>query len=358
MKKVLPPFSCICTPHFTELLHKLECSIAISTYQASKLIFISSKNDEEIIQLPRHFDKLMGIAQNEKGNKLALACRDKVQVFTNAPKLAEHYPKAPKKYDALFLPRLTYHTGALDIHDLSFGTEEKLFAVNTLFSCLITLDNEYNFTPFWMPNWIDSIASEDFCHLNGMAMLDGQPKYVTAFNKGNTRQSWKKNMTQTGIVVDITTNEIICEGLAMPHTPRIFEGKLYVLLSGTGELVCIDPIKKNYNVVAKLDGFVRGMDFVDDYLFIGINKIRKKSSSFGQIPINNKNNQASVVAVHLPTGSIVGNMTYQNSVDEIYDIHILKDIVRPNILNTKTEIHKAAVSIPNQNYWGRAQEEA
>jgi uncharacterized protein (TIGR03032 family) len=352
MKKVYPPFTCKSTPQFSELLYNLNCSIALSTYQANKLILLSAKDEESIIQLPRHFDNIMGIAQNDKGNKLALACRDVVQVFANDPQLAEHYPKAPKKYDALFMPRMTYHTGALDIHDISFGDNEELYAVNTLFSCLMKLDSDYNFRPYWKPSWIERIASEDFCHLNGMAMLNGKPKYATAFNQGRTRQSWKQDMTKTGVIIDVDTNEVICEGLAMPHTPRVFDGKLYTLLSATGELICIDPDNKNYSVVANLNGFVRGMDLIDDYLFVGINKIRKKSSSFGHISFPKGSNQAAIVALHLPTGSIVGKLTYQNSVDEIYDIHVLNNLTRPNVLNTDKEIHKAGLSIPGQSFWG------
>ena len=351
--QALPPFSCHFSPQFSELLHNLNCSIALSTYQAGKLIFLSAKDPDNITQLPRHFDKLMGIAQNKTGNKIALACKDSVQVFTNSPELAKFYPKAPNKYDALYMPRISYHTGALDIHDLSFGDGDQLYGVNTLFSCLVKFDSDYNFTPYWKPNWIERIVSEDFCHLNGMAMLDGKPKYVTAFNKGSTPQSWKEDLTKTGIIVDVETDEIICEGLAMPHTPSIFNGNLYTLLSATGELVCIDIKNKSYNVVTRLGGFVRGMDLIGDYLFVGISKIRKKSSSFGKLSFTHKANRAAIVAVHLPTASIAGEISYKSSVDEIYDVKIMKNTIRPNILNTTTEVHKAGVTIPGQSFWSR-----
>jgi len=274
------PFSCQYTPQIPELLLKLNCSIAISTYQAGKLIFISPKDEDSLIQLPRTFEKPMGLAQDEQNDKLALACKDEVIVFANSKDLATHYPKSPGKYDALFMPRVTYHTGPLDIHDLSFGTDGSLFAVNTLFSSIIKIDGNYNFTPYWTPPFIDKIVSEDRCHLNGMAMKDGTPKYATAFNQGNSFQSWRENITTSGVVFDVESNEVIIGNLTMPHTPRLFGGELYTLLSATGELIKIDIKTGKYDVVVKLDGFVRGMSLHKDYLFIGLSKLRKKSSTF------------------------------------------------------------------------------
>lgn len=352
----LAPFSCRYTPQIPELLLQLGCTIVISTYQAGKLIFLSPKDENALVQLPRTFEKVMGITENTEKNKLALAYKDEVVIFTNSPELAKYYPKSPHKYDALYMPRVTYHTGPLDIHDLSFGQNGELFAVNTLFSCLIRIDDNYNFTPFWTPPFIDKLVSEDRCHLNGMAMKEGKPKYVTAFNQGNSLQSWRENITKTGVVMDVETNETIIGNLAMPHSPRIFNNKLYVLLSATGELIHIDPENGNYEVVVKLEGFVRGMSLYKDYLFIGLSKLRKNSSTFGKLDFSKKANQSGVVVVHLPTGSIAGKISYLTSLDEIYDIHILPGKIRPNILNTLTPAHKAGLMTPEATFWARTKD--
>jgi uncharacterized protein (TIGR03032 family) len=153
------------------------------------VVFISSFDGKKISQLPRNFEKAMGITEDESMDKLAVACRDEVIVFKNSKGLAEYYPNSPNKYDALYVPRTTYYTGSVDIHDLSFGSNNTLYAINTLFSCIVRIDEEYNFTPIWQPSFIDKIAPEDRCHLNGMAMKNGKPKYATAFNNGNTPKS-------------------------------------------------------------------------------------------------------------------------------------------------------------------------
>lgn len=345
------PFSCQYSPQIPELLMRLNCTISISTYQAGKLIFLSAKDENSLVQLPRHFEKLMGIAHDIKNDTLALACKEEVIVFSNSQELAKHYPKSPNKYDALYMPRLTYHTGPLDLHDLSFGENGDLFGVNTLFSNIVKIDANYNFTPYWTPPFIDKLVSEDRCHLNGMAFVNGKPKYVTAFNNGNTIQSWRENITKSGILMDVESNEIILNGLAMPHSPRVFGNDLYVLLSATGELVKVDPATGKYDVVIKVDGFVRGMSLHKDYLFIGLSKLRENSSTFGKLDFAKSANQAGILVVHLPTGSIAGKISYLSSLDEIYDVHILPDKIRPNILNTKTPDHNTGIMTPEATFW-------
>jgi uncharacterized protein (TIGR03032 family) len=347
----LAPFSCSYTPQLPELLYNLKCSIAVSTYQACKMIFLSPKDENYLVQLPRNFNKPMGFSFNSNYSKMALACRDEVVVFTESAELASHYPKSPSTYDAMYVPRVTYHTSALDLHDLQFGVNEELFAVNTLFSCIVKIDGNYNFTPVWSPKQITELVSEDRCHLNGMAMLDGKPKYVSAFNEGNTASSWREDITTSGVIWDVESNEVIAKGLPMPHSPKLFNGQLYVLLSATGEVVKVDVKSGKYDVVTKIEGFVRGMSLHQDYLFVATSKLRKNSSTFAKLPFAEKANKCSIVAVHLPTGSIAGNITYSTSVDEIYDVHVIPGKIRPNILNTQSEDHKGAIIIPGATFW-------
>jgi len=355
IKTDLAPFSCQYTPQIPELLLRLNCSLAISTYQAGKLVFISPKDENSLVQLPRTFEKPMGIAEDQKNDKIALACKDEIIVFSNSQELAYHYPKSPQKYDALYMPRLTYHTGLLDIHDLRFGRDGKLFAVNTLFSCIIQISNNYNFTPYWTPPFIDKLVSEDRCHLNGMTLKNDLPKYATAFNQGNSFQSWRENITKSGVIFDLETNEPIAKNLPMPHSPRMFGEDLYVLLSATGELVKVDTNTGQYEVIVRMDGFVRGMSLYKDYLFVGLSKLRKNSSTFGKLDFAKKADKAGVLVIHLPTGSIAGKITYFTSLDEIYDVHVLPDKIRPNILNTFTSDYKSGLMIPGATFWAKSE---
>ena len=351
----LPPFSCIYSPNVPELLTQLGCTLAISTYQAGKVIFISPKDEEYLVQLPRTFNKAMGITLH--GRKMAIATKDEVVVLANSPELATHYPKNPNTYDGLFMPRATYYTGQIDIHDLDYGSDNSLYAVNTSFSCLIKIDDDYNFRPIWKPPFITSLASEDRCHLNGMAMKDGKPKYVSAFNQGDTFQSWRKVVTTDGIIMDVTTNEVVASNLAMPHSPRLFGDELYLLLSATGELIRLDVNTGKYDVVNQVDGFVRGLARCGDYVFVGLSRLRKNSSTFAKLAIADKALQAGVAIFHLPTGAFIGEIKYQSSVDEIYDVQVIPNMVRPGIMNTMKPDHKLGLTIPESTYWAKTEEE-
>jgi uncharacterized protein (TIGR03032 family) len=347
-KTQIAPFASNYTPNLPELLLKLNCSLAVTTYQAGKVLFISPNNPNSLSLLPRTFNKAMGIAV--KDNRMAVATKSEVVVLQNSPELAASYPKKPNTYDALFLPQATYYTGQVDIHDLHFGKEE-LWAVNTSFSCLCTIDDKYNFTPQWKPHFISKLASEDRCHLNGLAMKNGVPQYISALGGGDTPQSWRENIKQGGIIMDIPNNEIIAQGLSMPHTPRLWNDELYVLLSAAEKLVKVNPKSGTYETVAHIGGFARGMAKHGDFVFIGTSKLRKNSSTFKHLDIADKANHAGITVIHLPTGNKVAQLIFQMTVDEIYDIQILPNCIRPNILNTYTNTHINALSIPESTYW-------
>jgi uncharacterized protein (TIGR03032 family) len=86
-------------------------------------------------------------------------------------------------YDRLYVPQLAYTTGDLDIHDLHVDGQGQIVFVNTLFGCLATVSRTHSFKPLWKPPFISRLAAEDRCHLNGLAMKEGQPAYVTSVSQ-------------------------------------------------------------------------------------------------------------------------------------------------------------------------------
>ncbi|MGE0773201.1 MAG: TIGR03032 family protein [Cyclobacteriaceae bacterium] len=347
MKQPPAPFSCSHSPSFSQLLHDLGCTLAITTYQAGKLIFISATDPDKLVQLPRSFEKPMGIAIRD--NAMAIATRHEVVMLRNANRMAKRYPKQPNTYDALYLPRATYYTGELDIHDLHWSDDEVL-AVNTRFSCLSVINDDFNFTPVWQPAFITTLTPTDKCHLNGIA-IDNGLAYASALAKSDTDNGWRPVKATGGIIIDIRANEIVTDGLPMPHSPRVYDGKLYVLLSATGELAVVDRNSGKCEPVKRFQGFVRGMDRIGDYVFIGVSKLRKTSTTFGDLPIAKVSPICGIAALHLPTLSIVGHLQYVSSVEEIFDVKVLPGLRRPGILNHLKPDHRLAVTSPTDDYW-------
>jgi uncharacterized protein (TIGR03032 family) len=354
MTNPAPPFSCTYTPNVAELLIQLNCSLAITTYQAGKLIFLSPDGENAMRQLPRDFDKAMGLAVNK--NRIALATKEEVVILANAPQLAIGYPVKPNFYDAFYVPRASYYTGSIDIHDMDWDKEGRLWAVNTLFSCLVTIDDAYSFQPRWMPPFIKSLESGDLCHLNGMALVEKMPKYVSMFGQTTTAKGWRNGVETNGLIMDIDNNEIVAHSLPMPHSPRWFNGQLYCLLSATGQLIKIDIATGKYDVITRLKGFVRGMAKQGDYLFIGLSKLRQNASTFRDLAISKDAIYCGVEIIHLPTGANVGNIRYQQSVEEIYDVQIMPDSLRPGILNHTTATHRLALHTSEAGFWAGSPE--
>jgi uncharacterized protein (TIGR03032 family) len=341
-------FHCTYSPKVPEILHELGCSLIVSTYQAGKVIILSVLDNHRIIQLPRDFKKAMGLAVD--GRKIAVACQNKIEVLANAEKLAPNYPNKPNTYDSLFLPRATYYTGELDIHDMHW-VDEKLTAVSTRLSCIATIEEDYSVKPIWQPNFITSIIPVDKCHLNGMAVYNGEIMYASAFGKSDIEKGWRENILKNGIIIDVKTNEIVCEGLPMPHSPRVYDGQLIFLLSGTGELVEMDVDSGRIEVVTRFKGFARGMCKWGDYLFVGLSRFRKNSTTFRELNIKAKKLECGIDIVHLPTGMIVGNLRYSNDVQELYDIQILHGNGRTGILNPEMNFHEVSINLPNKDFW-------
>lgn len=351
----LPPFSCTFAPNVPELLQQMNVSVALTTYQTGKVIMLSPKNRDELVQLPRNFAKPMGIAR--LGNKLAIATRDEVITLVNTPALAKTYPKQPNTYDAMYLPRSAIFTGPVDMHDLEFGNEG-LWGVNTQFSCLCLINDDFSFEPRWQPPFISELQPEDRCHLNGMAFVEGEPRYITALGQTNDAGGWRESKATGGILMDIQTNEVILEGLPMPHTPRVYNDQLYALLSGTGELIRVNRETGKYDILKELNGFARGMDIYGDYLFVGLSKLRTTSKAFQDLPVSQKSVFAGIVIIYLPSSSMVGYIKYETSVDEIFDVKVIPGTIRPGIVNTMREEYRMAITTPDSAYWGQPQEES
>ena len=325
MNALLPPFHYTHSPTLPKLLWQLGCTLVFSTYQAGKVIFICATSPEKIEQHALDFPRPMGLAVSDQ--RIAVATRDEVIVLANTSAEETQHVDSGVLIGAAggtYAPERTYFSGEVDTHDLAWG-RDGLWAINTLLSSMALVDESSDFESQWRPPFVSDVVPEDRCHLNSMAMVDGQPEYVTAFGKVDAFEGWRENRVSGGILMDVPSGEIVLDGLPMPHSPRVYDGKLYLLLSGTGELVCAEPEAGRYEVVTQLPGFVRGMARCNDYLFVGLSKLRKTSSTFASLPISEQAVFSGIVAVSLSEGRIVEYLKYETGCEEIYDVQVLPE---------------------------------
>ncbi|MGQ0699519.1 MAG: TIGR03032 family protein [Panacagrimonas sp.] len=317
------------TSNLPAIFEQLQISLAVSTYQAGKLILV--RNDGGVLNTHfRPFAKPMGIAADHA--RLSVGGANTVWHYRNVPAVGPKLEPAGK-HDAAFLPRRIHVTGDIDIHEMSWDKDGELWAVNTRFGCLCTFDADHSFTPRWQPSFLSALAPEDRCHLNGLGMVDGCAKYVTALGETDTAGGWRSNKARGGILVDVESGQVLLRGLSMPHSPRWYQNKLWVLESGEGALSVVDLKAGTWKTVAQMPGFTRGIDFYGPLAFIGLSQVRE-SAVFSGIPLVQRVRERTcgVWVVHIETGETLGFIRFETGVQEIFAVSVLAGIRYPDVL--------------------------
>ncbi len=324
------------------LLKQLGASLLVTTYQANKLLVARAKGCG-LSMLVRTFERPMGLAID--CHRFAFGTRNQVWVLRNAPDIAPRIEPAGQ-HDACFLPRSSHVTGDIGVHELAWVGEE-LWIVNTRFSCLCTLHPDYSFVPRWRPPFITGLAAEDRCHLNGLAIVEGRPKYVTALGETDTPNGWRAHKPRGGCLMEVTSGEVISRGLSMPHSPRWQDGRLWLLESGTGQLILVDPATGHGEPIAKLPGFARGLALAGPYAFVGLSKIRPTSAMDG-VPLADRREQlkCGVSVVDLRSGRVVALLEFQTAVEEIFDVQLLPGLRFPEVIGFQQETIQHTFVVP------------
>jgi uncharacterized protein (TIGR03032 family) len=347
--------ACASSDSFQSWLAEAGGSLVVSTYQAGKVALIGADAARTTL-LMRQFDKPLGLAV--EGSRIALATRHELWVLANAPLLAHDFLEdQPGRYDAIYLPRAVFQTGDLHTHDVAFAGNE-LLLVNTRFSCLARPSFAHNFVPVWKPKFISDLVPEDRCHLNGLALRDGRPRYVTALGATDSVGGWRENKAQGGVLIDVESDEIILGSLAMPHSPRWHGDRLWVLNSGAGQLLVVDPGSGQATVVCELPGYLRGLTFVGPYAVVGLCKIREQHI-FGNLPIQQRcpSLRCGVAVVDTRSGVALDMFEFTAGCEELYDVQFLPGIYRPTILNLDKAVVREAFTYPESSFWLRPSKE-
>ncbi len=315
------------TSNFASILQQLNISLLVSTYQAGKLISIGSVNGQ--LDFAFHgFEQVMGVAV--ANDRLAIGAKRQIYFLNSSPDLAPLIEPAGS-YDSCWLSRMSFITGSIHVHDLAWGSQG-LWAVNTLFSCLCTLSNQYNFVPQWRPPFISQLIDQDRCHLNGLAMESGQPRYVTVLGESDDAAGWRPTKTTGGALLEVPSGNVLTRGLCMPHSPRLSDGQLWVLNSGRGELGKVDRETGVYQAIAQLPGYTRGLSLAGGLAFVGLSRIRE-TNIFGGLPIGENPDElrCGVGVIEISTGRTIATLQFKSGVEEIFAVEVIAGSRRPKI---------------------------
>jgi uncharacterized protein (TIGR03032 family) len=336
---------------FTSWLAEQQMSITFTTYQAGKVFFIGLQPSGKLSVFERTFERCMGLYA--QGSTLYMSTLYQLWRFENVLQKGQ----TNNGYDALYVPQVGYITGDLDIHDVAVSESgeagerrNSLIFVNTLFSCLATISETHSFVPVWQPPFISKLAAEDRCHLNGLALREGQPAYVTAVSQSDMAEGWREKRSDGGCVIDVGRNEVIASGLSMPHSPRWYKDKLWLLNSGTGEFGYVDTQRGSFEPVAFCPGYLRGLAFCGDFAIVGLSKPRD-NKTFNGLALNERlqskdaQPRCGLMVIDLRSGDIVHSLRLEGVVAELYDIQILSGVRCPMAIGLRTDEIRRVISM-------------
>ncbi len=208
------------------------------------------------------------------------------------------------------------------------------------------LHEDYSFVPHWRPPFISQLIDQDRCHLNGMALDGGVPRFVSAMSETDTAGGWRPNKATSGVIMEVPSGEVICRGLSMPHSPRVYGGRLWALNSGYGTLGWIDVKTGQYNAVEAMPGYTRGLSFAGQFAFVGLSKIRE-TSVFGGVPIAEHRHElrCGVGVIDLTTGKTVAVFQFHSGVSEIFAVEALHGFRNPLIAGAAVDQQEREVWI-------------
>ncbi len=253
--------------------------------------------------------------------------------------------------DRLYVPAVSYTTGDVNAHEVVLGADGQPIFVNTAFSCLATLAPGCSFAPTWQPPFISKLAGDDRCHLNGLALKDGLPTWATACGGSGEPASWRNHRSGGGVLIHIPSGELAATGLAMPHSPRWHNGRLWLLNSGTGELGWIED--GHFHSLCALPGFARGLAFAGGCAVVGLSKLR--SPQFTGLPLEerliaegNPSGCCGLRVIDLASGEILHSLDLPEPIDELFDVVVLPGVRQPRALGLQGEEIDCLVKIPEQ----------
>ena len=337
---------------FTGWLATKRASLAVTTYQVGKLILFGLDEEGGLWSYNRDIDRTLGLCVD--GGGFWVTSGAQLIRFDN---LLLPGQTDQDGTDALYAPRFSYFTGDLDIHDIARPAEGLPLFANTLFNCVARPGLTHSFEPVWKPDFISRFVAEDQCHLNGVAVRDGRLKYVTAVSGSDIFDGWRDRLTDGGLVIDVDTNDVVCSGLSMPHSPRWHAGRLWLHNSGTGEFGHVDMETGRFVPVVFCPGYLRGLDFFDDAIAVVGLSLPRGNRTFSGLPLSDTLDEAGMAArrglyvIDLRSGTIIHAMTFEGVVTELYDVAVLPGVRKPGLIGPFSPELKRTLSVPDRADW-------
>ena len=334
---------------FQSWLLENRCSLAFSSFERGRLFFVGLRDDGQLWVHERFLENCRGLFIN--ANQIWLSTFNQMWNFHNV--LPKGVAFRENGSDRLYCPRTGFVTGAVNIHEIELDRDGRAVFVNTQYSCLAVPDLNASFKPLWKPDFVTDLVPEERCHLNGMAMENGVVRFVTARARCNDAEVWKNQRHGGGILVSVGDNEIVSSDLSMPHSPRLHNGDLWLLNTGTCEFGSVDLMTGKFVPMCQVPGYARGLAFIGNWAVIGVSRSRyddgfKKLPLKGVLQERNEQPQCGLMIVDLKTGCVAHRLNFQHTMKEISNVSIIPEVRQATMLAfSNQEQISGFITLPN-----------
>ena len=333
-----------CSRGLADWLIMNNVSLAFTSYQTGQLFLIGTLPDKRISIHQRNFIRAMGLISQP--DRVYVASIETVWRLEN---ILRRHERANQFFDRLFVPRNAQVTGDLDVHEMVVDKHGRLIFVNTKYSCLATFNIVHSFKPVWKPKFISQLVPEDRCHLNGLAMVGGTPKYVSAVSQSDLLNGWRERREKGGVIIEVDTDRIVTDELSMPHSPRVANGNLWVLDSGRGYIARVDERTGKREQVAFCPGFLRGLTIWNNHAIATVSLPRdgtfKNLELEQNISARGGTAWCGIQIVDLRTGGIVQWIRLDGFIKELFDVGVIAGSRCPMALGVGTPEVAQTISI-------------
>lgn len=333
-----PRSEVIGSPGFAAWLAEHQVSLAFTTCGTGNLFLLGRHPDGRLAVCERALGLSRVLGLWADGQTLWLNTSYQVWHFENLLRPGELY----QGHDRLYVPKAGYTTGDLDAHDVAVDGAGRVVFVATAFSCLATLSGRATFSPLWRPPFVSELAAEDRCHLNGLGLADGRPRFVTAAGVSDRAEGWRDHIRDGGAMLEVPGGRVLASGLSMPHSPRLYRGRLWLHDTGAGRFGSIDPGGGAFEPLTFCPGFLRGLAFAGDYAVVGLSRPRH-GKTFAGLPLEEELAQRGEEAlcglriIDLKSGTVAHWLRVEGAVREVYDVVALPGVCRPTALGFETD---------------------
>jgi uncharacterized protein (TIGR03032 family) len=320
---------------FGAWLARTGCSLAFSSYQTGQLFLVGLLPNGQVSFHQQNYSRAMGLHATPQ----RLYVGSLFQIWRLENVLAPH-ERANESFDRLYVPRNAQTTGDIDVHEVNVDRSGRVIFVNTKFSCLATMSITHGFRPLWKPPFISRLAAEDRCHLNGLAMQDGAPAYVTAVSRSDMIGGWRDRRHEGGVLIDVRDDRIVTDQLSMPHSPRVTPDGIYLLDSGRGMLARVDPQSGAKEDIAFCPGFLRGLSIHGGYAIATVSLPR--DGAFSGLALQDELKKrdgepwCGVCIVDLRSGDLVEWIRLNGAIKELFDVAVIPEVKCPMALGVSS----------------------